>query len=196
MPNTQARGVPLRGSKVANEVITWTKVSAVRSAIVAVVFDKDVTIVAFIRSPTCSALLATDGAPSTSATAPAAGDPLTHSSATPAALNFAEVVLPVYMTAAGATAVLVAVQVIVGILNSAVTLVAATVGWNTHPPKPVLVPFARLASRSSAGRANRATGPVRARAGTAPLIASSSDPTIATPTPTLRPMRIRLPPCL
>jgi hypothetical protein len=34
MPNTQARGVPLRGSKVANDVIAWTKVSAVRSATV------------------------------------------------------------------------------------------------------------------------------------------------------------------
>jgi hypothetical protein len=34
MPNTQARAVPLRGSKVAKDVIAWTKVSAVRSATV------------------------------------------------------------------------------------------------------------------------------------------------------------------
>src|SRR5215469_15327152 len=34
MPNTQARGVPLRGSKVANDVIAAAKVSAVRSATV------------------------------------------------------------------------------------------------------------------------------------------------------------------
>lgn len=34
MPKTQARAVPLRGSKVLKEVITWTNVSAVRSATV------------------------------------------------------------------------------------------------------------------------------------------------------------------
>src|SRR6266487_2619039 len=32
MPNTQARAVPLPGSKLLKEMITWTNVSAVRSA--------------------------------------------------------------------------------------------------------------------------------------------------------------------
>jgi hypothetical protein len=74
-------------------------------------------------------------------------------------------------------------------LNSEVTLVAVF-GVNIHPPNPVFVAFAAMANLSLADRASPAEGPLLARAGTAPLITSTSDPRTARPVPAFRSMRI------
>src|SRR5262249_56905201 len=79
-------------------------------------------------------------------------------------------------------------------LNSAVTLAAAFTP-NTHPPNVVLVAFATAATLSPATWENPTDGPLRARAGTAPHSANSSDLSTAPPTPILRPMRTHAPPC-
>jgi hypothetical protein len=89
----------------------------------------------------------------------------------------------------GPTAVVVLVHLSVGILNSAVTLVAVF-GANIHPPNPVLVAFVRLADLTPADRGSLAEGPLLARAGTAALITRTSDPRTATPVPAFRTVRI------
>jgi hypothetical protein len=117
-------------------------------------------------------------APSTTTAGAAAGEPPEHPSNMPAASNFGAVVLPVSMALIGPTPLVLLVQVSVGILNSAVTLVAV-VDPNTHPPNVVLVLFARPAvwltvlSWYTVGSAARllGAGPVAARAGAAMLAA-------------------------
>src|SRR5215467_5470853 len=123
------------------------------------------------------------------------GAPPEQISKTVAALTFGEAVLPVSRALDGPIPLVVLVHLRVGTLNSAVTLLAAFAP-KTHPPKVVLVAFTVPANLMPETWENPAVGPLPARAGAAPLTASSRDPSTAMMVPTLRPMRTGAPPVL
>src|SRR5215471_16608872 len=118
--------------------------------------------------------------------------PFEQISKTLATLTLGAVMLPVSMALDGATPLVTVVHLSAGILNSAVTL-AAAFAPNTHPASPVLVAFAVPANLKPVTWENPAEGPLPARAGTAPLTASSRDPSTAMVAPTLRSIRTGAP---